>query len=88
MLGSVFSLPRDVTFGHSRQWRTMKGPTTSWADMVECAGQWRNESQADFAFPHVTLHFYSLQGKITMPVPLVLCLHDDSGVRRYVELEG
>lgn len=27
MLGSVFSLPRDVTFGHSRQWSTMKGPT-------------------------------------------------------------
>jgi hypothetical protein len=26
MLGPVFSIPRDVTFGHSRQWRTMEGP--------------------------------------------------------------
>jgi hypothetical protein len=38
MLGPVFSIPRDVTFGHSRQWRTMKGPSVCSADMESKLG--------------------------------------------------
>jgi len=96
MLGPVFSLPRDVTFGHSRQWRTMKGPTMSWADMEGYAGRTWKGMLGMAERIAIKLSLPSSPNTRTFPVnhrcdgcTTVSCVsNDDSGVRRCVELEG
>jgi hypothetical protein len=81
-------LPRNVTVGHSRQWRTLEGPTACWADMEAYAGHGGGHWPSVCFHRHFKEHTNSIAAVLSWLRNLLLILYDDGGVWRCLRWRG